>query len=134
MCPCNKFPKNKIYDKHRLEVDSHSEKFLKMAKNRLDSGADLYYHSTCMRNYLQKTKDNSVSMSNSNELAHTSCQALDKVVASLTPTLLSRTGFTLSKVRDKFNIIIHPNQIHSYQVKSFLRQKLGEGIKFCPSI
>ena len=44
MCPCNKFPKNKIYDKHRLEVDSSSEKFLKMAKNRLDSGADLYYH------------------------------------------------------------------------------------------
>ena len=44
MCPCNKFPKNKIYDKHRLEVDSGSEKFLKMAKNRLDSGADLYYH------------------------------------------------------------------------------------------
>ena len=87
-----------------------------------------------MRNYIQKTKDNSDNMSNSNELAHTSCQALDKVVASLAPALLCGTGFTLSKVRDKFNIIIHPNQIHRYQVKSFLRQKLGEGIKFCPSI
>ena len=28
---------------------------------------------------------------------------------------------------------MHPNQIHNYQVKSFLIQKLGEGIKFCSS-
>ena len=33
---CDKFTKNKIYDKHRLEVDSRAERFLKMAKNRLD--------------------------------------------------------------------------------------------------
>ena len=33
---CDKFTKNKIYDKHRLENDSRAEKYLKMAKNRLD--------------------------------------------------------------------------------------------------
>ena len=32
----DKFAKNKIYDKRRLEVDSQAEKFLKMAKNRFD--------------------------------------------------------------------------------------------------
>ena len=55
------------------------------------------------------------------------------VLASLTPAFLNGTGFTLSKVRDKVNEIIHPNQIHNYHVKSFLIQKLGEGIRFCPS-
>ena len=30
---CDKYTKNKICDKHRLEVDSGAEKFLKMAKN-----------------------------------------------------------------------------------------------------
>ena len=89
-------------------------------------GADLYYHSTCMRNYLP-----AIVMSNSNEvedLAHSSHQALDKVVVSLTPALLSGTGFTLSEVRDKVNKIMYPNQIHNNQVKSFLIQKLGEGL------
>ena len=66
-----------------------------MAKNRLDDvynrisdctdvhrlyGADLYYHSTYMRNYVQKTESvyNSDNVSNSNEvenLAHSSRQA-----------------------------------------------------------
>ena len=75
-------------------------------------------------------------MSNSNEvkdLEHSNCQALDQVVASLTPALLSETGFTLSEVRDKVSKIMHPNQIHNDQVNSFLIQKLGEGIKFYPS-
>ena len=58
---------------------------------------------------------------------------MEKVVASLTPALLSGTGFALSKVRDKVNEIIHPNQIHNYQLKSFLIQNLDVGIKFCPS-
>ena len=49
------------------------------------------------------------------------------VAVSLTPTFLSATGFTLSKVSE----IIDPNQMYNYQVKSFLI--LGEGIKFCPS-
>ena len=150
---CDKFTKNKCCDKHRFEVDSGAEKFLKMAKNQLDDvynhisdwsdthrlyGADLYYHSTCMRNYVRKTESigNSDNMSNSNEvenLEHSSCQALEKVVASLTPVLISGTGITLSKVRDKVNQIMHPSQIRNYQVKSFLIQKLGEGIKFCSS-
>ena len=69
-----------------------------------------------MRNYVRKTEsiDNLDKMSNSNEvedLARSSHQVLDKVVASLTPTLLSETVFTLSEVRDKFNKIMHPNQI-----------------------
>ena len=75
-------------------------------------------------------------MSNSNEvedLPHNSPEVLDKFVASLTPTLLSGTGFTLSEVRDKVNGIVHPNQIHNYQVILFQIQKLGEGMKFCPS-
>ena len=75
-------------------------------------------------------------MSNSNEiedLAHSSRQVLNKVVESLTPALLSGIGFTFSEVRDKVNEIMFPNQILNYQVKSFLMQKLGEGIKFCPS-
>ena len=84
-----------------------------------------------MRNYVQKTEsiDNLDNMSNSNEvedLAYSSRQ-------TLTPYLFSGTGFTLNKVRDKVNEIMHPNQIHNYQVKSFLILKLGEGIKFCPS-
>ena len=33
---CDKFAKNKIHDKRRLEVDIQAEKFLKMAKNRFD--------------------------------------------------------------------------------------------------
>ena len=78
-----KLTKNNIYDKHRLEVDSRAEKFLKMAKNRLHDlynrissctdvhrlyGSDLYYHSKCMGNYLRKTGsvDNWNDMSNSN--------------------------------------------------------------------
>ena len=72
-------------------------------------------------------------MSNSTEvedLAHSSHQVLDKVVASLTTALFSGTIFTLSDVRDKFNKILHPNQIHNYQVKSLLIPKLSEGIKF----
>ena len=69
-----------------------------------------------MRNYVRKTEsiDNFDKMNNSNEvedLAHNSHQVLDKVVASLTPTLLSEIVFTLSEVRDKFNKIMHPNQI-----------------------
>ena len=88
-----------------------------------------------MRNYVRKTEsiENLDKMSNGNEvedLAHSSHQVLDKIVPSLTPALLSGTAFTLSEVRDKFNKIIHPNQIHNYQVKSFLIQKLGEVIKF----
>ena len=68
-------------------------------------GADLHYHSTCMRNYVLKTEsvDNSDIMSNKNEvenLEDSSCQILDKAVASLTPALLSGTGFTLSEVRN----------------------------------
>ena len=53
-------------------------------------------------------------MSNSNEveyLAHSSREALS---VSLTPVLLSRTGFTISEVRDKVNEIVHPNKIHNY--------------------
>ena len=49
---------------------------------------------------------NSDIMSNRNEvedLAHSIRQALDKVVASLTPALLNGTGFTLSEVRDQAN-------------------------------
>ena len=78
-----KLTKNNIYDKHRLEVDSRAEKFLKMAKNRLHDlyncisgctdvhrlyGSDLYYHSKCMGNYLRKTGsvDNWNDMSNIN--------------------------------------------------------------------
>ena len=98
-------------------------------------GADLHYHSTSMRNCVQKTGDvyNSGNMSNRNEdenLAHSSCQALNNVVASLTPALLSATGFTLYKVRGKVNKTMHPNQVHNYQVKSFLIQKLGEVSSF----
>ena len=149
---CDKFTKKNFFHKYRLEVESRAENFLKMAKNQLDDeynrtsdwtnvhilyGADLYYHSTCMRNYVRKTEivNNYDNMSNSNEvedLAH-SCQTLDKVVVSLTASFLSGTGFTLSEVRDKINEILHPNQIHNYQVKSFLLQNLGKGIKFCPS-
>ena len=47
--------------------------------------------------------DNSDIMSNKNEvedLEDSSCQILDKAVASLTPALLSGTGFTLSEVRN----------------------------------
>ena len=72
-------------------------------------------------------------MSNRNEvedLAHSSLQALDKVVASLKPSFLSGTGFTLSELRDKINEIMHPNQIHNYQVKSFLIQKLVKASSF----
>ena len=50
--------------------------------------------------------DNLDIMSNRNEVedfVHSICQALDKVVASLTPALLSGTGFTLSEVRDQVN-------------------------------
>ena len=145
---CDEFTKNKIYDKHILKVDSRVENFLKISDvyNRVSDcaelhrlyGADLYYQSTCMRNYIRKTEsvNNLDNMSNINEvedLAHSSRQALDKVVASLTPALLSGAGFTLGKVRNEINEIIHPNQIHNYQVKLFLIQKLGEGIKFCPS-
>ena len=145
---CDEFAKNKIYDKHILKVDSRAENFLKISDvyNRVSDcaelhrlyGADLYYQSTCMRNYIRKTEsvNNLDNMSNINEvedLAHSSRQALDKVVASLTPALLSGASFTLGKVRNKINEIIHPNQIHNYQVKLFLIQKLGEGIKFCPS-
>ena len=91
-----------------------------------------------MRNYVRKTEsfDNPDNMSNSSEiedLAHSSRQVLNKVVESLTPALLSGTGFTLSEVRDKVNEIMLPNYILNYQVKSFLMQKLGEGINFCPS-
>ena len=91
-----------------------------------------------MRNYVQKTEsiDNLDDMSNSNEvedLAYSSRQTLNKVVATLTPYLFGGAGFTLNKVRDKVNEIMHPNQIHNYQVKSFLILKLGEGIKICPS-
>lgn len=81
----DKFTKNKIYNKHRLEVDSWAEKFLKMPKNWLDDVfnpvpnctdvhrlyvADLYYHSTCMRKYEQKREsvNNSDNRSNSNEV------------------------------------------------------------------
>ena len=83
---------------------------------------DLYYHSTCMRNYVRKIEnvDNSDNVSNSNEvkdLAHSGCQTLDKVVASLTPALYRGTGFTLNEVRDKVKVIMHPYQIHNYQVK-----------------
>ena len=72
-------------------------------------------------------------MSNRNEvedLAHSSLQALDKVVASLAPSLLRGTGFTLSELRDKINEIMRPNQIHNYQVKSFLIQKLVKASSF----
>ena len=125
---CDKFTKTKIYDKRRLCI---------MAKNKLDDvyncisdctdihklyGADLYYHNTGMTNYVRKSEsvNNSDSISNSNEVedfAHNSHQELDKFVASLIFTLL---GFTLSEVKDKVNKIMHPNQIHNYQVKSFL--------------
>ena len=91
-----------------------------------------------MKNYVQKIEsvDHSDNVSNSNEveeLAHNSCKALNKVLASLIPALLSGTGFTLSEVRANLNEVMHPNQIHNYQVKSFMIQKLGEGIKFCLS-
>ena len=85
-------------------------------------GADLYYHSTCMKNHVRKT-----------ESTHSSRPALDKAVALLTPAALSWTGYILSEVGDKVNKIIHPNQIYNYHVQSFLIQKLGEGIRFCPS-
>ena len=67
-----------------------------------------------MRNYVRKTEsfDNPDNMSNSSEiedLAHSSRQVLNKVVESLTPALLSGTGFTLSEVRDKVNEIMLPN-------------------------
>ena len=107
-----------------------------MAKNLY--GADLCFHSTCMRNYIRKPEiiDNLDNASNSNEvedLAHSSRQVLDKVVASLIPALLSGIGSSLSEVRDKVNEIMHPNQIDNYQVKSFLIHKLSEGIKLYPS-
>ena len=67
-----------------------------------------------MRNYVRKTEsfDNPDNMSNSSEiedLAHSSRQVLNKVVESLTPALLSGTGFTLKEVRDKVNEIMLPN-------------------------
>ena len=52
---------------------------------------------------------------------------------SLTSAVISGIGFTLSEVRDKYNKIIHPNQIYNYQVKSLLKQKLCEGINSCSS-
>ena len=81
----DKFIKSKIYNKHRLEVDSWKEKFLKMPKGQIDDafnpvpdctdvhrlyGADLYYYITCMRNCVQKTQsvNNSDDMGNSNEV------------------------------------------------------------------
>ena len=50
-----------------------------------------------------------------------------------TSPLISGIGLILSGVREKINKIIHSNQIHNNQVKSFLIQKLGEGIEFCSS-
>ena len=90
-----------------------------------------------MRNCVRKPESFYISdnMSNSNEVedfTDSSQQALDKVAVSLTSALLRGTGFTLREFRDKVNEIMHPNQIHNYQVKSFLIQNLGEGIKFCP--
>ena len=75
-----------------------------------------------MKNHVRKT-----------ESTHSSRPALDKAVALLTPAALSGTGYILSEVGDKVNKIIHPNQIYNYHVQSFLIQKLGEGIRFCPS-
>ena len=67
-----------------------------------------------MRNYVRITEsvDDPDNMSNSNEiedLANSSRQVLNKVVESLTPALLSGTGFTLSEVRDKVNEIMLRN-------------------------
>ena len=78
------------------------------------TGADRFYHNTCMRNYVRITEsvDNPDNMRNSNEiedLVHSSRQVLNKVVESLTPALLSGTGFTLSEVRDKVNEIMLRN-------------------------
>ena len=57
--------------KNRLEKDRRADKFLEVAKKRLDAvykrisdctdasrlyGADIYYHSACMRNYIRDGK------------------------------------------------------------------------------
>ena len=152
---CNKKSKDKIREKHRLEKDSRAEKFLEVANKKLDAvytrvcdctdpcrmyGADLYYHSTCMRNYIreEKTHDNPdicspSDVQESDHIVQSNREALEKVVASLTPSFLSGTGFTLSEVRDRVNELVHPNQIHNYQVKLFLKDKLSDAVKFCPS-
>ena len=66
-----------------------------------------------MRNYVQKSESiDDSDMSNSNDiedLAYSSCQALDKVATSPTSALLSGTGFILREVRDKVHEIMHPN-------------------------
>ena len=151
---CNNKSKDNVFDKHRLELDNRVDKFLKVAKNRLDDvynrisdctdtarlyGADVCYHSKCMRNYVRETKtaDNPEHISDDGDeiedFPRSNREALENVVAPLTPALLSGTGFTLSEVRDRVNEFVHPNQIYNYQVKFLLIEKLSNGIKFCPS-
>ena len=74
---CDKFTKKIFFHKYRLEDDEYN-RISDWTNVHILYGADLYYHSTCMRNYVQKTEivNNYDNMSNSNEvedLAH-SCQ------------------------------------------------------------
>ena len=108
---CHKFTKNNFYDKHRIAVDSQAKNFLKMSENWLDDAynyildctdahrmydKDLYYHSTCMINYVEKQK----ALSNSDKVKdfpHISREALEKVIASLTPSLLNGHLFRFTR-------------------------------------
>ena len=93
-----------------------------------------------MRNYIRDRKSHGdldisspADVTEPDQILQSNRDALEKVVTSLTQAFITGTGFTLSEVRVRVNELVHPSQIHHYQIKSFLKEKLGDTVKFCPS-
>ena len=97
-----------------------NHKFLEVTKKWLDAvyrrisdctdasrlyGADIYYHSTCMRNYIRDRKSHGdldisspADVTEPDQILQSNRDALEKVVTSLTQAFITGTGFTLSEV------------------------------------
>ena len=132
--------------------DSRANKFLEVTKKRFDAvykrtpdctdasrlyGADIWYHSACMRNYIRERKSDNPDISSPadgdelDDSVQSNREVLEKIVASLTPAFLIGIGFTLSEVR--VNELVHPNQIHKrsrVMTSSFISTRKNEPLMF----
>ena len=133
------------YTKYRIGESDRAKAFLAATKYFQDGvftrtcdledensvfGADLYYHSTCMKSYLKTfdSRDKNVKPKLSQKQV-----AWNQIVRELEQGLRDGKGYELSVIRDHLNSINSECKFRNRDVKVYLTIQFGDEIEFTPS-
>ncbi len=136
------------YQKYRISEEGRAESFLKATLHFMDEvyertcdlqdpyaifGADLYYHSNCLRHYLDKyEKDLTREAQSSKSMKRR--ELFERFIKEVEPDMKSGTAYTLTHLKEKCSALITADLDISFSnrdIRMLLIDRFGEDVSFC---